>query len=227
MKTSVTGYFNLKVANNSLAEENRRLREDIEALKAIKSDKGEYIKTDSAGKRIYSYIKADVIQSSTGMQNNFITIDKGSAEGVTKDMAIISPSGIAGIVLETTENFSLVISVLNPQFKATPMIPAIDFRDGSVGWNGKNPALIQLSGVSRFEKVKPGMQVLTSNYSVKFPPGVPIGKVSSIKNSGKSSFYEIDLVPATDFRKLSQVYIVKNRFIGQTDTLERRANRGN
>lgn len=227
VKTSVTSYFNLRHANNELVAENKKLREELGATKSAKTDISEHTKTDSAGKNLYTYITAGVIQSGTNMQNNFITIDKGSADGVTKDMAVISPSGIAGIVLETTENFSLVLSALNPQFKATPMIPAIDFRDGSVSWNGKNPNLIQLNGVSRFEKVKTGMQVLTSNYSVKFPPGIPVGKIAAIRNTGKSSFYEIDLVPATDFRRLSHVYIVKNRFINQTDTLQRRANRGN
>lgn len=227
LKTSVNTYFSLKQVNNQLAEENRRLREELSAAAAMRSLNKEFVQTDSIGKKMYTYIKADVIQSSTGMQNNFITIDKGSADGVAKDMAVISPKGIAGIVLETTENFSLVLSVLNPQFKATPMIPAIDFRDGSVSWNGKNSNVIQLSGVSRFEKIKPGMEVLTSNYSVKFPAGIPIGKISSIGNTGKSSFYDIDLIPATDFRRLSQVYVVKNRYITQTDTLERKAKRGN
>lgn len=227
LKTSVSDYFNLKYVNNDLASENRTLREQLGALLAAKRDTAVYVKSDSSGKQMYSYVTAHVIQSGTGMQNNFITIDKGSADGIGKDMAVISPSGIAGIVIETSKNFSLVLSVLNPQFKATPMIPAIDFRDGSVSWNGKNPQYIQMFGVSRFEKVKTGMKVFTSNYSVKFPPGIPIGTVSAIRNTGKSSFYEIDLVPATDFRRLNQVYVVKNRFSSQTDSLERRANRGN
>jgi rod shape-determining protein MreC len=222
-KSAVNQYFILKYTNETLAEENRKLREQL-ASSHLSGDKTEHIKNDSLGKKMYSYLNAQVIQAGTSMQNNFITIDKGFVDGIKKDMAVIGPSGIAGIVVDVTENFSLVLSVLNSQFKATPMIPAIGFRDGWISWNGKDPQYIQLSGVSRFEKVKPGMEVLTSNYSVKFPAGIPIGKIARIHNTGKSSFYEIDITPSTDFRRLSQVYVVNNRFLTEQDSLINRRN---
>jgi rod shape-determining protein MreC len=107
------------------------------------------------------------------------------------------------------------------------MIPAANFRDGSVSWNGKDPTIIQLNGVSRFEKITPGMDVLTSNYSVKFPPGIPIGKIQKINKSIGSSFYDIDVKLSTDFHKLSHVYIVNHQESSQIDTLNRRTKNGN
>lgn len=225
-KISVTEYFGLKQVNAALAEENRRLREML-GSGYRSGDTSVALVRDSSGRKIYTYISARVVQLSTGEQNNFITIDKGSADGIQKDMAVLSPSGIAGIVIEVSDHFSLVLSAINSRFKATPMIPAINFRDGSVTWNGKDPTLIQLNGVSRFEKISKGMEVVTSNYSVKFPPGVPIGQIASFRNTGKSSFYEIDVKLSTDFRRLSHVYVVNNRFSSETDSLVRRAERGN
>ena len=225
-KTNVTDYFKLADVNQSLAEENRKLRAALMENQQLNDSSSHLIK-DSLGKKKYEYLTANVVQLTTHLQNNFITIDKGSNQGIRKDMAVLSPSGIAGIVIDVTEDFSLVLSAINSQFKATPMIPQTNFRDGSVSWNGKDPTIIQLNGVSRFEKITPGMNVVTSNYSVKFPPGIPIGKIERVSKTGGSSFYDIDIKLATDFRKISHVYVVNYQFSSQIDTLNRRSNRGN
>jgi len=225
MKTGVTDYFKLADINKALADENRLLRESLGENKLV-SDSQQVLVKDSSGNLKYTYLSANVVQFTTHLQNNFITIDKGSNQGIKKDMAVLSPSGIAGIVIDVSADFSLVLSAINSQFKATPMIPAANFRDGSVSWNGKDPTVIQLNGVSRFEKITPGMDVLTSNYSVKFPAGVSIGKIFKVDKTGGSSFYDIDVKLSTDFRKLSHVYVVNYRHSAQIDTLNRRANRG-
>ena len=226
MKTDIADYFKLSDVNKALAEENKRLREELSA-NFLAGDSARLIVKDSQGRKKYSYMTASVVQFTTHLQNNFITIDKGSQDGVRKDMAVLSPSGIAGIVIDVSDHFSLVLSAINTQFKATPMIPAANFRDGSISWNGKDPSLIQLNGVSRFEKISPGMDVLTSNYSVKFPPGIPIGKIYAVNKTGGSSFFDIEVKLATDFRKLSHVYVVGYNYAKQVDTLNRRATRGN
>jgi rod shape-determining protein MreC len=226
LKTDVTDYFKLTDVNRALAEENRKLREALPENRVI-SESSAHISYDSAGKLKFEYQTANVVQFTTHLQNNFITIDKGIKQGIKKDMAVLSPSGIAGIVVDVSEDFALVLSVINSQFKATPMIPAANFRDGSVSWNGKDPNIIQLNGVSRFEKIQPGMDVVTSNYSVKFPAGIPIGKIVKVGKTGGSSFYDIDVKLATDFRKISHVYVVNYQHSAQIDSLNRRVNRGN
>jgi rod shape-determining protein MreC len=226
LKTNITDYFKLADVNTALAEENRRLRESLNQNTMLKDSQQVLVK-DSMGKKKYTYLTANVVQFTTHLQNNFITIDKGINNGIRKDMAVLSPSGIAGIVIDVSPDYALVLSVINGQFKATPMIPAANFRDGSVSWNGKDPTIIQLNGVSRFEKISPGMDVLTSNYSVKFPPGIPIGKIQKINKSTGSSFYDIDVKLSTDFHKLSHVYIVNHQESSQIDTLNRRTKNGN
>ncbi|MFN4915541.1 MAG: rod shape-determining protein MreC [Sphingomonadales bacterium] len=225
MKTGIADYFKLADVNAALAEENRVLREKLKENNQL-TDSQLIVSKDSFGKKKYTYQTANVVQFTTHLQNNFITIDKGSKLGIKKDMAVLSPSGIAGIVVDVSEDFSLVLSAINSQFKATPMIPSANFRDGSVSWNGKDPTIIQLNGVSRFEKITPGMSVVTSNYSVKFPSGIPIGTILRVNKTGGSSFYDIDVKLATDFRKLSHVYVVNYSHAAQIDTLNRRTNNG-
>ncbi len=223
MQSSVTSYFGLKEVNQALAEENLRLKNGAKTNLVVVDTSHQTLK-DSHGVKRYSYIVCGVIKSGTTRRNNFITIDKGSLSGVKKGMAVISPSGIAGFVFDVTDNFALVLSVLSSQFTATPMLPELNIREGSVTWDGGDPRLAQLNNINKFEKIKVGMQVVTSNYSVKFPPGIPIGTISKIEKKSTSSFYDIDLKLATDFTKLQYLYVVTDHFQPQLDTLNAREN---
>lgn len=221
LESNVTTWLNLRDVNQRLAAENMKLRNGL-FNEMVFADTAVAYKTDSSGQKRYSYVVCRVIKSSTNMRNNFITIDKGSTSGIRKGMAVISPSGIAGFVFDVTDNFALVLSVLNSQFTATPMIPELNIREGSVTWDGHDPLVAQLNNINKFEKLKPGMDIITSNYSVKFPPGIPIGKIKSVKKLSSSSFYDIDINLATDFRKLAFLYVVKDNYQSQTDTLNSR-----
>lgn len=214
-------YFRLKDVNLALAAENAALKNMVLALH-VHADSSKKVVNDSIGKKHYSYIECGVIKSSTNLRNNFITINKGSASGIEKGMAVISPSGIAGFVFDVSENFALVISVLNSHFAATPMIPEINVHEGSVSWDGTDARIAQLNNINKFEKLKPGMKVLTSNYSVKFPPGIAIGTIKSVKRPNTSSFCDVDLQLATDFSKLSYLYVITDHFKSQLDTLASR-----
>lgn len=220
VQSNINGYFNLQDINAKLVQENLRLQSNM-PLSLVWADTSVNHSIDSLGKRRYSYVEARVIKNSTLLRNNFITLDKGSKSGIRKGMAVISPGGIVGLVFSTSDNFSLVLSVLNSKFVTTPMIPDVGFRDGSVTWDGDDPTVAQLNWVNKFEALKPGMEVITSNYSVKFPPGIPIGKIKSVRKKSTSSFYEIDIALSTDFRRLGYAYVVTDHFSSQLDTLDK------
>ncbi len=222
-QNSVTSYFGLKDVNEKLAIENVRLSNEIKS-DLVFVDTNKQIAKDSHGSKRYSYILTKVIKSGTNMRNNFITIDKGSLSGVKKGMAVISPSGIAGFVFDVSDNFALVLSALNGRFTATPMIPELNIREGSITWDGEDADIVQLNNINKFEKLKPGMKVVTSNYSVKFPSGIPIGEIRKIQKKATSSFYSIDVKLATDFRKLQYLYVVTDHFQAQLDSLNLKEN---
>lgn len=216
-----TGYFHLVDKNQALALENIQLRNSLKSNYLL-VDTGLYLIKDTAGRKRYDYFKADVIKSTTNKLNNFITINKGKNHGVRKGMAVLSPSGIAGVVYDVTDHFSLVLSVLNSKFRTTPMIPELNAREGTLYWNGESSLYAQITDVNKFEKIRPGMSVTTSNYSTLFPSNVPIGKVVSFKPAKNTAFWEIKVELATNFSKLSTVYLVRDRYQTELDTISNR-----
>lgn len=210
-KSSITGYFNLKFENEKLVEENKLLKQQVQWNLQSLTIKGDtqFIDTLTQTRLRYSYINANVIRSTTNKRNNFIVLDKGTEAGITENMAVIGPSGIVGIVFKASKNFALVLSVLNSKFEITPYLRDITLNQGVLNWNGNNPKYADLNEVNRFEKVKKGMKLYTSNYSLIFPAGIPIGEIDEINTSLKSNFHEISVKLSTDFTRLNHVYVVK------------------
>jgi rod shape-determining protein MreC len=97
---------------------------------------------------------------------------------------------------------------LNSKFEITPYLRDITLNQGVLNWNGNNPQFASLNEVNRFEKVKKGMKLFTSNYSLIFPAGIPIGEIEEINTSLKSNFHEIVVKLSTDFTRLDHVSVV-------------------
>jgi rod shape-determining protein MreC len=221
-RQAIFDYFNLRQANDQLVQENLLLRKKL-SENYIASDSSLKTSTiDSFAKSRYTYVTAGVIQSSTNKLNNFITLDKGRRDGIAPGMAVISPNGITGVIHDVSDDFSLVLSVLNTKFRVSPMIPDIGFKEGFISWDGKDENYVQLSGVNKFEKLKKGFKVYTSNYSPHFPAGIQIGEIAGFEIPGNSSFYEIQVKLSTEFNKLHTAYIVKDIYRAQIDSLNRK-----
>jgi rod shape-determining protein MreC len=218
-RQSVIDYFYLRDHNEQLAAENLALRQQLAGNRFSKDTALYQERGDSTAPFRYKYVKARVVQSSVNKLNNFITIDKGTKAGVRRGMAVLSPTGIAGIVHDVSDEFSLVLSVLNTKFRVSPMIPDIGFREGNVSWDGKDENFVQLNGINKFEKIKKGSKVLTSSYSPHFPEGVTIGEIESFTIPGNSSFYDVQVRLTTPFNKLHTTYVVFDIYRAQIDSL--------
>ena len=108
-RKNVINYFLLKSENQKLKEENILLRtRGTENYIFITSDTG--IVKDSNQVIQYSYIPAKVIYNNIRKEKNYFTMDRGSKHGVTKDMGVISPLVVAGIIVDVSENFSVAMS---------------------------------------------------------------------------------------------------------------------
>ncbi len=210
-KSEITAYFDLKHQNESLLLENQLLRNqlswNLQSTGRFKDT--QYTDTNTRSFVRFEQITAQVIKNSTNRRNNFIIIDKGKNHGIGKNMAVIGPNGIVGIVFESKGNYSLVLSVLNSKFELTPYVREITLNQGVINWDGSNPRFINLQEVNRFEKVKKGMKLYTSNYSLIFPAGIPIGTVNDVRTSLTSNFHEIKVQLSTDFTRLNEVTIIK------------------
>lgn len=207
-------YFGLKETNRLLAEENVRLRNQLAAnFQSPDNSKQKFTDTllkDSLGRpRKYTWLPAKVVGNSYSLQNNFITIERGAGQGVVKGMAVTSSQGIVGVVVETSPNFSRIMSLIHRNSKVSAMLKK-DNNTGSLEWDGADPSYLTLRNVTKGAKVAKGDTVVTSNYSANFPSHILIGTVSDISSESSSNFYTLRIKPSTNFFSIQYVYLIQN-----------------
>lgn len=205
----VTGYFNLIDENRRLAEQNARFLVALHVSK-LNRDTTSITRSDTTRLQRFTYMTAKVVANSVTRRNNFIMIDKGSLDGVEKDMGVIGPDGVVGIVVSVAPHFSSVLSLLHEaalisaKHKATNQL-------GSVVWDGINFRRASLINLPVHVPLRIGDSVITSGFSIIFPEGIPIGKIRSFKPD-QGDYYSVSLDLFTDFNALGWVYVVKNLF---------------
>jgi rod shape-determining protein MreC len=207
-----------------LAAENVRLNQLVTALQQQKglADTAEAIyQPDSVFAARFEYRVAKVIDNSTHLANNYLTIDKGTADGIKPGMGVISATGIVGKVRYCSEHFSVITSILHTQFLVSSRLIRSN-EMGTAKWDGADPEQINLNDVSRYKKVLKGDTAVTSDYNAVFPPNVNVGMVEGVKIRPDQTFYDIRLRLATDFRNLRYVYVVSNRLIEEQEALQKR-----
>lgn len=201
-------YFNLKEVNSELMKENSSLLSQLERYKSL--DDSLLINNDSIPKNVnFEYLDAKVISNSINKKHNFLIIDKGSADGVSKDMGIVSPAGVVGVVGYVSKNYSLVISFLNINQSVSAKINT----SGAFGpliWDGKRINYALLTEVPQHIRFMPGDTVSTSGYSTIYPPDIPIGTVRKSKII-KGTYHEIQVHLLQDFSTLKFVRVVLNK----------------
>ena len=225
--SGIENYFHLKEENQKLVLQNAELLNKSSQAFA-NPDTATVVKIDSTLKdstgrlRRFSFLSAQVVNNSTTEQNNYITIFRGSKQGVHKDMGILGSSGIAGHVVEVSENYSLAMSLLNRNSRVSAMLKNGN-NTGMVEWDGENPQYVQLHNIPRSVKIKKGDTVLTSNLATFFPEGIMVGTVAEIANESSSNFYLLKIKTATDFYTLQNVFLVDNLLLNEQKTLEAKA----
>jgi len=206
----VTEYLSLASVNDSLARENALLHGELRSAFYIDTLTKHSI-ADSIYKQQYTYIVAKVINNSVNHRSNYITINRGSKDGITKDMGVICSSGVVGFVVNTTDHMSNIQSVLHKKTQISAMLA--DTRDlGSFLWGDNlDPHQGLLIGVSNNVKPRIGQPVVTSTLSDLYPPGIPIGKISNLHAKEGGLFLNMEVALAVDYSKLEYVYVVVNR----------------
>jgi rod shape-determining protein MreC len=212
--SNIEYYFHLKKTNESLAQQNEQLLNQLQnnfqspdSLTTVVIDSTKIDTT--ATLRRYLWRGARVVNNSVSLQNNFITIHRGERQGVRKDMGVISPQGIVGMVVNTSENFAVVMTMLNRQSSVSAKIKKTG-EIGKVQWDGKSPDRITMINIPKSVPVAKGDSVVTSGYSLSFPPGIMIGVVSDVIDDKTSNFYTLTLKPSTNFYSLEFVTVVDN-----------------
>jgi len=204
LQASVSDYFYLKKANLALADENARLR-NILKTSFLLSDTNEYVFLDTN----FRFIPARVISNSTQRRNNYIMIDKGRKHGLQEEMGVISPSGLTGIVIEVSENFSTVMSLLHRDARFSAKIRK-NGQLANIVWDGYDYRHATLLDIPNHIRLEAGDTIETSGFSFFFPAGITIGTVEELQSGSTENLHRATIRLSVDFNSLYQVYVVKN-----------------
>ena len=217
--SNITGYLKLRRTNELLSIENAILRQGSD-ISFLKSDTNTFWKNDTLYRQQYKYIVARVIHNTVGKRNNYIMLDKGRRFGVEKDMAVITPNGVAGTVVSVSENFAWVMSVLNKHTRISARIRKND-QMGTVVWNGVNPSVGTLNDIPAHVKLSRGDTIVTSGFSNIFPAGLMMGTINDFRVEQGEHFYIIPFSFSVDFNSLDYVYIVRNLMKDEQEELKK------
>lgn len=204
--TDIQDYFILKSENEKLVEENTMLKNQIEQLNAFQ----QYLRQDSLqAEGDYTYYKAKTVNSSFNKTKNYLTLDKGSGDGIHNEMAVCSKEGVIGVVKNTSNHFSFVIPLINVNLRISAKIKKNGYY-GSLQWDGNDYRYSFLNDIPFHVNVEQGDTIVTSGYSSIFPEGEMIGFVETVDRE-TANFLTIKVKLATDFKKQSDVYVIEYR----------------
>ncbi len=213
-------YLNLGQVNDSLALENAKLKTQLINLANIDSTKTLKV-SDSVNKQQYTLLAAKVIKNSINQRNNFITINKGSNDGIVRDMAVISPDkGVVGFVLDVSKNFSTIRSLLNKETLVSVIIKK-NGAFGSLVWGDGNFNLRKayVKEIPNHYKINLRDTIVTSGAG-GFPKGIVVGRVSKTQITTGDNFMTLEIDLFNDFGTLQYVYIIKDRLSTEQKILE-------
>ncbi|HSC54626.1 MAG TPA: rod shape-determining protein MreC [Phnomibacter sp.] len=222
----IVSYFSLSDNNKKLAEENNRLRnllaENFTTIDTLSKLVRDTVKIDSSKvTRKFLWRTARVINNSVSSQNNFITLERGRLQGIGPEMAVVSASGIVGIVTDVSDNMAIVKSLLHRKSTTSVMLK----NGGTTGlleWDGVNPQALQLKGIPKSTVLKVGDTVLTSNISLNYPTGLMVGTISKVEKQTDGNNYRLQVKPGTNFYNVDFVDVIENLFLKEQQDLEQR-----
>lgn len=226
--SAVESYFSLSGVNSQLTQRNAFLEQQVRMLDdsiahLTRSQEAAVTRLSSMvpfqGCRL---IPAKVVANMVNRYDNLITIDKGSADGVKRDMGVVCGMGVVGIVYLVSEHYSIVIPALNSHSNISCTIQRRGYF-GYLRWRGGSSQLAYLEDVPRHAHFKLGDNVVTSGYSSVFPPGVMVGKVLHVFNSADGLSYRVQVKLSTDFARLRDVCLVDDSALQERIDLMRAA----
>jgi rod shape-determining protein MreC len=218
-----SSYMDLKEKNALLADSLAKLK-SLSLSAYLKRDTSLTKVSDTLYKQRYSYTNAVIIHQTLHKANNFLTLDKGSSDGVQVGMAVLGVNGVVGKVNGTSDRFSSVLSLLNSQTTLSCKLKSSKSL-GFLVWNGKSAGGLtyrqaMLIDVPLTAKIRVGDTVVTAGYSDNFPGGIPVGKVIDFTDASGGQSQDVKIQLFLDFNVLDHVFIVRDVLHEEKDSLQ-------
>ncbi len=228
-RMEVNEYFGLQIQNDSLWSANTTLHIQLDSLKKRAEMAEALLLVDSLAAARYDsliapdsfrYLPARVLVQTTDRNYNYLTLDQGRADGVAPGMGVISPQGVAGMVIRVSEEYAIALSLLNVSFHLT--VKVLGEEESNVGvyeWDGKSPRFGTLTYLPETVRLDKGLAVVTAAASTMFPEGYRVGTVEESTFEATDGFNSARIRLATNFNELRYVYLVAATHGAAVDSL--------
>ena len=199
-------------------DENKKLKKEIAELSAenklLQQDKYELenfrelydLDEQYAG---YPKVAARVISGDMDNWNKTFIIDKGTEDGLKKNMNVMAGDGLVGIIIEVNKSYAKVRSIIDDDSNVSGTV--LKYSENCI-INGNlklmNDGVIEVSGIKGDVKIEDGAEVVTSQISDKYLPGILIGYVRDLKKDSSNITQRGYLSPVVDFSSLSMVFVI-------------------
>jgi len=198
----------------ALQKENRALRELNMYLSAEVTKSRKAIVENERMKRMLDFkqtedlpvLSAEVVGKSSVEMRNYITLDRGYSDSISRGMPVRTPDGLVGSIVSVDDNYSLVELLTNRNVRVATQIQRSTI-DGIMVWEGGE--VFKINNIPDSYDVVVGDIVYTSNFSNKYPDNIPVGEVSGVTKPQGSIFLDITVAAYVDFATLNEVFVVR------------------
>lgn len=205
---AVLNLRNLSTENTRLKNELAGLRPRVAVLEELKQENlnlRQALGFERHNRFGFGLTTANVIAKVSNPWFSIIEIDRGSRAGVRPGLAVVTPDGLAGQIVEVSLFSSKVMLLTDPKSNvAAQDISSRDF--GVVSGNLTHKLFMKYVGAG--SNIIVGDQIVTSAISTIFPPGIPIGRVTKAEKREQDLFYHLEIEPAAKFSTIEQVFVI-------------------
>ncbi|MGS0765274.1 rod shape-determining protein MreC [Syntrophomonas curvata] len=193
----------LEAENGRLAFENQSLREYKQESMRLRR----MLNFEDTNRDNYDLLAAHVIARSPNNWYKCITIDRGSRQGVKKDMPVISTGGLVGLVASVSENSAQVSLITDREMAVGAIVQETRETNGIVEGLGDSNQL-RMINIPYYSKIKKSDLIVSSGLSAIYPSGIMIGTVTEVTREPNGLLLLAEIRPAVNFDKLEEVFVV-------------------
>lgn len=223
VSNEVKQFVNLRSANSFLSSENARLNNQValleQELTRLYRSAGDSTFVTYPGSSPIRFLSARVVNASTNRVRNYLTLDRGSDDGVREDMGVVSGNQVVGIVKSVSRHFCVVLPLIHPSTGVSCKLTSNGYV-GVLRWEPGDDGIGLLDDVGRHVSVSSGDSVVTSGYTSVFPEGFYVGRVLDCELPTGATYYTIRVSLGVDYKTLSHVEIVDNIYYEEQRALE-------
>jgi rod shape-determining protein MreC len=209
----VQNYLGLETIIDSLVEENARLTQQLSNI--------EYAQMNLDQDSIpidYKLIAAKVISKEKGNVRNSFVLNRGLRHGVQKDFGVLSSHGVLGVVTSVNQEFCKVMTAMHTDFRLNvKILNSNEF--GTLVWKPWTNNTYLMEGIGKYNPVTVGDTIITSGFSLIYPPNVPVGQIVNYKSNIDEGNITAEVELFQEIQDVNYAYILEQKISFSLDSL--------